>query len=159
MRIARAATYDVAFIRSVYAYGDIWSKTSDDKSPPLEQIPFLAAIENQAIFFLIPINEDNERIGCFLYHPWNTVTYEMHSAIFPEYRGEQAFDAAVSAAMWMFTMTPCKKIVTLIPKTNYAARALAQKGGMLKEGIVTASYLKGGKLVDQYLYGMTKEAM
>lgn len=150
MNIRRATVNDVDFIKMVFSTPGIWDAVSDDNTPSIDKLDMSVVVNTT--YMLIPDN-----IGCFTYHPWNSVTWEMHSAVLPEYRGKQALEGASLAGHWMFDNTPCRKIVTLIPANNVRARALAHAGGMVKEGIVTQSYLKGGKLIDMHIYGITKE--
>ncbi len=153
MEIRRATIEDAEFIRSVYGQKGVWDTISDDGSPSVDTIDFGPVIK--AAYFLIP--NENTAIGAFLFHPWNTITYEMHSAILRQYRGPMAIEAATKAGVWMFDHTSCRKIVTTIPRPNYAAKALAVACGMQQEGIIAKSFLKNGKAHDQYLFGISKE--
>lgn len=152
MNIRRATVEDIEFIKKVYGCPDMWYWLGDDNTPPLESIDITPLISSPAFFFLIP-----GVTGVFMFHQWNSITFEMHSAVLPEYRGKCAMEGARLAGMWMFGNTPCRKIVTLVPKTNVRAMYLARRGGMKQEGIITKSFLKDGKYVDQYLYGICKE--
>lgn len=151
--IRKATINDVDFILSVYHTDTIWQDSSDDNTPPLTKEMLITFISSGYAVLLIP-----DDIGVFTFHPWNSITYAMHSAVLPKYRGVKALDGARQAGFWMFENTLCQKIVTLVPANNYKARALAHAGGMLKEGIITKSLLKKGERIDQYLYGITKEA-
>jgi len=152
LNVRRATVEDTDFIKSVYGHPDIWKAVSDDNTPDIEVVDFTPLLSAPTVFFLIP-----DAIGVFFYHPWNSTTYEMHSAVLPEHRGKGAMEGARLAGMWMFDNTPCQKIVTLVPVINIRARFLARRGGMVEEGRVTRSFLKDGVLVDQRLYAITKE--
>lgn len=154
MIIKRATVEDAGFIRDVYGYPDIWDEITDDGIESIDTINIEQALTQPHLYFFTPFHT-----GVFFFHPWNTITYEMHSAVLPEYRGNQALEGATLSACWMFANTPCRKIVTLIRKGNYRARALAHKGGMVQEGMLNKSFLRHGKAHDQYIYAVCKEDM
>ena len=154
--IIRATITDLDFIKIImdhpkinpYLYDDLAKNTRFDLS-------ILLKIET--IYFLIGINEINEKIGIFVGHPWNSICYEAHTLILPEFRGEETVKIAKEAIRWMFDNTLCKKIVTHVPTFNQKAYALAIKVGGKLEGINKKSFLKFNKLYDQYLFGFIKE--
>lgn len=152
MNIRRASIDDADFMRTVYGSEGMWAAISDDNTPALDEMDLSIIIKNPAVFVLIPDN-----IGTFVFHPHNSVMYEMHSAVLPECRGRQSLEGARLAGMWMFENTPCQKIITLVPQGNVRADVLARKGGMTREGTLTKSFLRGGRLIDQHIYGITKE--
>jgi hypothetical protein len=153
MNVRRATIDDSDIIRAVYGSPGTWEAVSDDNTPPLEGIDLSTILSNPVMCVLIV-----DDAAVFLFHPHNSVMFEMHSAVKPEFRGPQAVEAARMAGFWIFEHTPCMKIITLIPAGNVPAVVLARRGGMVKEGTLTASFLKGGRLIDQYVYGITKEA-
>lgn len=148
---------DLEIVKRVYTHESIFDRINDDGITDPEKVDFSQALSNTNVFFLIAEDEHCDIVGVFLFHPWNTVCYEMHSAVLPEYRGEGSIEAARMAGMWMFGNTMCQKIVTQIAVTNYAARTLARVGGMVKIGNNDRSFLKNGKLIDQHIYGICKE--
>jgi len=156
MNVRRATVSDNETIKAIYADESIWPSVTDDGALDIQAINFTDALNNQGLYFII-IEDNNKPVGIFLFNPWNMACYEMHSAVLPEYRGEGSIEAARLAGMWMFSNTLCQKLITQIPVTNYAARALAKVGGMVQEGINRKSFLKSGKLIDQYIYGICKE--
>ena len=156
MNVRRATVSDNETIKGIYADKSVWPFVTDDGALDIQAINFTDALNNQGVYFII-VEDNNKPVGIFLFNPWNTVCYEMHSAVLPEYRGQGSMEAARLAGMWMFSNTLCQKLVTQIPVTNYAAHALAKVGGMVQEGINRKSFLKNGNLIDQYIYGICKE--
>lgn len=152
MIIRRATAEDAGFIMGVYNHPDMWCWLGDDNTPPIDAGNIAALLATPVVTFLIP-----DSIGFFMFFPWNSITFEMHSAVLPEHRGKAAMEGARLAGVWMFENTPCRKIVTLVPRNNVRARFLARKGGMKEEGTITRSFLKNGQFIDQYLYGICKE--
>lgn len=156
MNVRRATVSDNETIKGIYANESIWPFVTDDGALDIHAINFTDALNNQGVYFII-VEDNNKPVGIFLFNPWNTACYEMHSAVLPEYRGEGSMEAARLVGMWMFSNTLCQKLVTQIPVTNYAARALARVCGMVKIGNNDRSFLKNGKLIDQHIYGICKE--
>ena len=154
--VRRATINDTDIIKAIYADEKIFPYVTDDGTPDIDAVDFTGALGNQGMYFLLA--EDNDKpVGVFLFHPWNTVCFEMHSAVLPAFRGQGSMDAARAAGLWMFSNTLCQKIVTHIAVTNYAARALAKVCGMKQEGINRKSFLKNAGLLDQYIFGICKE--
>lgn len=96
--------------------------------------------------------------GLFMGEPRNSVTYEVHTMLLPEARGK-AVDIAKGALHWMFYNTPCLKIITHVPSFNVLARRLSERCGMKLIGNNESSFLKGGVLYDQFIYGISKEEL
>ena len=63
--------------------------------------------------------------------------------------------AAQALPDWIFTHTPCRRIVTNIPTTNRLALHFALRAGMRLYGSNSASYLKNGELLDQICLGLS----
>ena len=154
--IQRAGIGDLGYIQSVLKHEGIYPHIVDDLSPRVEELDVSCLLERW--YFLIPVIEA-ARIGLFIFHPWNSVTYEVHSMILPEHRGKKAIVAGKEAVEYMFTQTPCRKIVTHVPAYNMPAYALARRVGLEVEGINRRSFLKNGRLYDQYILGICKEEM
>lgn len=155
MIVKRATIDDIDFIRSVYADEEIYHYISDDGSNDPNEIDYGALISIPHIYVMIP--SVNTPVGVLLFYPWNTITFELHTAIVKEHRGKEAIEAAKVCGFWMFENTNCQKIVTSIPAGNFPAKYLARKCGMKYIGNNEKSYLKGGTLHDQHLYGICKE--
>lgn len=115
-----------------------------------------AAIDSPVLYWLM-VEYKEEPSGVFLFHPHNAITYEVHTAILPPLWGELAKQAAFMARQWIFTQTPCRKLITHVPEYNKLALRFAKQGGLKLEGVNRKSYLFNGELMDQYLLGITKE--
>lgn len=99
--------------------------------------------------------DDEVNAGFFLVQPVNSVTLEIHTVIDPLFWG-RSIEFAKQVILWIFENTETLKIITLVPENNKKAARLAERSGMLLEGVVTKSYLKDGVLLDQFLYGIGK---
>lgn len=93
--------------------------------------------------------------GFFIIQPVNSVTVEIHTIIDPSYWG-RSIEFTKQVINWIFTETNVMKIITFIPEYNLKAKKLAEKSGMVLEGIVSNSFLKDGELKSQFLYGVGK---
>ena len=87
----------------------------------------------------------------------SSVMLEIHTCILPAFRGKAAEVAAAHIIKWVFTNTPCEKMITLVPAFNRAALRYALRAGLVKEGCITKSFKSGGILHDQTLLGISKE--
>jgi len=93
----------------------------------------------------------------FILTPQNSITYDVHTCVLPQFRGEEAVSAAREGAEWMFKETNCQKITASFPVINSGAYALARSIGMKKEGVNKKSFLRDGHLHDQIIMGLCKE--
>ncbi len=154
--IKRCRVADVAEVNRIMTHPDVYPKISDDGSPEVGRFDATPLLECDAIYFL-GWTVAGAWAGMWLLKPWNTITYEVHTSVLPDFRGAEAIRVAGDVGRWMFHNTPCRKVVTLIPEGNRPALAFALSAGMKKEGLVKRSFLKGGKVVDQQLLGIEKE--
>ena len=142
-------TNDIEFITKCVTEPITWSARVDDSMVDV----------NPDIFF---VQTDGKLwlragdYGIFMGEPRNSVTYEFHTMLLPEARGK-AVDIAKGALHWMFYNTPCLKIITHVPSFNVLARRLSERCGMKLIGNNESSFLKGGVLYDQFIYGISKE--
>lgn len=147
---------DLTFLKELYSGPHVGKYLKDDNSIIMGEEQFKVIINTDVIYPLIS-SEDGKNTGLFLFFPWNVTTYELHVAVMLNCRGRHSVIAGTMAGKWMFEHTPCRKIITMIPKPNYPAKWLALAVGMKQEGINRKSYLRDGVLHDQYLFGICKE--
>ena len=94
-------------------------------------------------------------IGAFLVRPWSSFCWEMHGGVPKEFWGHGE-EICREAGMFLFRMTPAVKILAIIPEFNRMMRRCVKALGMKKEGVVTKSFMRGMKLHDQHIYGITR---
>ncbi len=99
--------------------------------------------------------DGEENAGFFIIQPVNSVMVEIHTVIDPKFWG-RSVEFAKEVVQWIFSETNVLKIITFIPEYNVKAKRLAEKAGMILEGVVTSSFLKDGNLHNQFLYGVGK---
>lgn len=144
---------DAALIRRCLTHPKIWPHISDDGSPPAERFePHIGP----PLLYLAAF-EGTELGGVWLYHPHNHVTFEVHTCCLPAWWGPRALTAARLSLRWMIDYTPCRKVITHVPKGNRLAYRFALRVGMTDEGLNRRSFLRHGVLHDQHVLGITEE--
>jgi len=147
----RALLEDESKIKRVMLDESVYPLISDDGAPNPNDFDIKSLLSSNAILFLMP--DEN---SVFMYVPMNAITYEVHSNILPASR-DHSRSLALETVKYMFTETKCLKIITHVPEFNKAAFRLALACGLKMEGIDRSSFLKSGKLYNQYFLGLTKE--
>ncbi|MFL1383611.1 GNAT family N-acetyltransferase [Acinetobacter baumannii] len=92
--------------------------------------------------------------GFFMLARHNSLSVEIHTCLLPTLRGTKAFEAGRMILRHIFEKN--LKVISWIPENNRKAKLFAQMLGFHVEGINRASFLKDGKLLDQFLVGLTK---
>ncbi len=156
IKIERCDITDRLYVDFVMRHPQIYPHISDDLSPEAGEFTAELLLQNPNVLVLKPMI-GREPAGVFVFHPWNGVTYEVHSCVLPQWRGKNAAHAAMAAALWIFENTNARKIVTLIPEFNRRAYALAYRAGMRAEGVNKKSFLKDGALHDTILMGLAND--
>lgn len=154
MRVVR--TDDIDLINSVINHPDIFKMLVDDGTKEIP-IPFHPNIYYLAPLITVPNDGafDETPVGCMLFTPINSITWNPHIGIFPKYRGlgTQAMNLGVE---WMFKNTPCRKIVAHPPVYNKPMIRVFEKCNFTYEGRSTKSVLRDGLLHDRLLMGREK---
>jgi len=153
--IKRCTIDVVEEINEIMTHPDIYPDSIDDGSPRAIDFDVSPSLECEAIYYLAWI-EDGVWAGLALLKPWNTITYEVHICILPEFRGPLGVQFGKDGIDWMFRNSKCRKIVAVLPGTNKRALSFALSVGMKKEGFIKRSFLKNGKMLDQVLLGIEK---
>ena len=155
MDIRRATIEDADAVRAIYCHPEMAEIFFDDGIKPA-QMDFSQLVNIPVAYFIIA-SDDGKDIGLFFFYPMNTITFELHTAFLPGHRGAKVRRASVLAREYMFANTPCRKVITQIPVDNRRAYVMARLCGMEQEGINRRSWLKNGKIVDQYTMGFCRE--
>lgn len=155
MEIRRATVEDANAVKAIYCHPEMAGIFFDDGIKP-EQINFSQLVNIPVAYFII-VSEDGEDIGLFFFYPMNTITFELHTAFLPGQRGRKVIEASRLAREYMWSQTPCRKVVTSVPVDNRRAYVMAKLCGMKQEGINRGSWLKNGQVIDQYTMGICKE--
>ena len=137
---------DIKVINRVILDVAVNDDISDDasKNHEIQQLPHT--------FECLGIYQDEEIKGLFMLVPQNAVTAEIHTCLL--LRGKEAFQAGELLLDCLFSKY--QKAISYTPSTNKKALFYALRLGFKKEGVLTQSFLKNGKLLDQTLVGLTK---
>jgi hypothetical protein len=151
----RCGIEDLDRVVRVMTHEGVYSATRDDLSPVMSEMPgrLQIILECDAIYVLSP----NEWTVYVFIPVNNSILFEGHTQVMPEGRGEMALASGRKALAYMFTKTPCLKIVGFTPVYNLAALRFHSLLGFQNEGLLTKSYLKDGRLHDMQIVGMTRE--
>lgn len=109
---------------------------------------------NEQIYYLGVYDDDNEYLGLFVYLPVTSIIYEVHTCLLPVSWGRGSVEALRASLKWMFINTDCKRVTTRIPDDNKLAIKFGVKAGLEFVGLEPESWLKGGRLIDQHIYGV-----
>ncbi len=101
---------------------------------------------------------DETKAGVIRIDPMNGITCCMHIAALPEMWGKTKVFVQ-DVIRWTFTNTGYMKVTAFIPVDNKLAIKLARDVGMVQEGILTKSYLRNWKVLDQIIFGLYKGDM
>jgi hypothetical protein len=154
-------TTDMDLVRSIITAPSIWPHVSDDGSGAPEDY---RPVDHPAILYVLAWDR-NELLGLFMFAPENSITLDVHTcllpaAVFPPPDAQDAPSRSSAAArgviQWIWANTPCRRIVTRVPAPNRLALRFARNAGMMEYGRNERSWLKGGKVYDQILLGISK---
>lgn len=151
MTFERTTDYDL--IREIVTHPKLYSWLTDDFSPPPRDY---RPPEHPAIWYLL-VKEGETRLGLFMAAPLNGVLFELHTCLLPPAWGGKSREALRSVIQWIFENTPCRRIVTHVPRDNRLALKLAADVGLERIGVNRNSFLKNGKLLDLILFGASPE--
>lgn len=145
-------TFDEELIRNIVTHDSIWEWVSDDG----------AIKENYKVqlgdgLVWLAVIDDEEVIGAFFLHQINYITWQVHVCMLPKAYGRKALKAASLMLEWIFGNSMCMKVVAHIQVKNIKAISYAKRIGFIEEGVCKNSILKNGELVDQKMFGLTKE--
>jgi hypothetical protein len=97
--------------------------------------------------------------GLYSLHATNKTTLEMHAFIKPEHRKEYSDESGKAILKWILIESPAqyKKIITQVPKLYPNVKNFCLRHGFVLEGINRLSHQKNGELVDQWMFGITRD--
>ena len=125
------------------AWSGIEERMCDDESWSIPEGPFLST-------FI-----DEEMAGSFHIRPWSSYCYEIHGGVSKKFWGKSV-EIFTNMGMFIFTQTPCTKIVCIVPEYNRLMRAALLKTGLKQEGCITKSFIRWMRMHDQYVYGINR---
>lgn len=95
-------------------------------------------------------------LGFFWLHPETSTTLQIHANFKKEHRG-RAGECAQKILEYLFRTVGIEKLTAKIPVTFQDVYHFTKRQGLVDEGCDRKSILKGGKLIDRYCLGLTRE--
>ena len=145
MRVER--TFNLDIIKSIVEHPELRDLLTEDGE--VVHVP-----SHPDIYWLLSYNKDILR-GFVGFIPINSITWNPHIAILPEFRG-CGTDTMYAGIQWMFQNTPCQKIVAYPPGYNKAMIRVFEKCGLHREGLSPDSFMFRGKVYDRILMGIER---
>ncbi len=148
-------TYNTDLVRQIMLRPEIFATCSEDGQDPADYQPDLAAS-----CWLVMTAPDDVLVGLYVLHQRNAVTLEIHAHVLPEHRKVYSESTGRAALAWVLEHVPdCQKIIAHVPALYPNVRDFALRQGFHNEGTNRKSFLKGGKLYDQWHLGVTREEL
>lgn len=145
---------DRGTIEDFILHPDLWERSREDGSSEFIGDGYLTA--PQCYFLLVTFN--SKRVGMMVCHEVWSKSVEIHIKVKPEDRRHHAVKVGELSLGWLMSNTGFNKVVTWVPGTLPGVRFFCKKKfGFIEEGCNRQSFSKGGKMVDMYLYGLTRE--
>ncbi len=140
-------------IGQIFGHPKLWDSSVDDFAGAAENF---VPRQDEAIWYVGVLDEKRHIFGIFALAPQNQICWEVHTRLIPSSWGKEAREAAAALIPWVWENTPCLRLVTSCPDYNKLAIRFAERAGMTRYGVNPASWMKGGKLHDQVLLGISK---
>ena len=148
-------TFDADLIRSVVGHPEIKPLVLESEDVPVpmhDSIYYFKAIEERIADGAV----EDVLIGIVAFMPVNNISWNPHICVLPEHRGKGT-EVMRLAVEWMFSNTPCAKVVAFPPAFNKPMVRVFEKCGFRLEGISPKSFLWHGELHARFLMGMEKK--
>jgi hypothetical protein len=142
-------TFDAGLIKEVINRPDIFSTIADDgfsigEFEPDVQECWLEARDSKGL------------IGLFNLHVIDDNTLQAHCMVLPERRGKDAYTAGMKCLEWVVKNSAYETIVCMIPVIYRNVKLYTMKLGFVPVGIISKSYIKGGKILDMWKLAISR---
>jgi RimJ/RimL family protein N-acetyltransferase len=145
-------SFDYVLIKAIMSHPGVYRNLVDDFSPAAADF---RPIESDLIWYLVAW-DGNQLLGLWMLVPQNGICCEIHTVLLPHAWGDRARRAANEALAWIWTNTPCRRIITNVPAENRLAYHFALAAGLEVYGTNEASFLRNGRLQDQICLGISR---
>ena len=146
----RATESDIPYLN--YLFSEVFDKTKDDGTPEDMRYHTGLIVEDPSVWIIIP-TEGTAFIG----RPLNSSTYEVHVACLPT-AGINMIKAGKAAAKYFFEKNQqAYKLIAFVPSNRRDVKLYCSAVGYKYEGIISQSFIKNGKVLDQVVYGLSRE--
>lgn len=107
----------------------------------------------------VVVEDEGQVLGLWIVTPQGAACAEIHTCLLPCSYGARASKAVKAAIAWLFENSQFQRLFTNVPDYNRLALRFAKQAGMEVFGVNVRSYLKGGKLYDQILLGLSRSGV
>lgn len=136
-------------LADIFQDDDVWRSISDDGSAEIDRALAAQAMMDSGMLF-----SPRPDVYFFLV-PRNTLMVEFHTIAAKSCRGADLL-RAVEKLQGFAAEQGIRKLTTLVPTTNRAARLMCRRAGMAEEGCLKKSLLRQKVLLDQLVYSFTE---
>lgn len=145
-------TYDYPLLTELLRNPKLYGFLADDFSPPFERA---VAFEHPALLYLLA--RDGDRLlGFFLLDPRSQILYDVHVTMPLDRRGLAAMCALLGPDGWLWSNTPCQRVVGTLPAWNRVGQRFAYRAGLREFGRNPEASQKGRILHDLVLMGISR---
>ena len=130
---------------------EIWDTVAEDGRDPIAYAPDFDST------CYLAVTVDGETVALYSLSRLNRVMMDIHPHVLPEHRKEYSMESCRKVVEWVWGNAPwCQKIIGWVPTIYPNVRNFAIANGFVREGLVTDSYLKNGKIHDQWIFGLKR---
>src|SRR5690242_12992534 len=145
-------TQDYELIKSIMTHPRTWSHIADDSAPPREEFE---PIQNDGIWYVLA-KDDGVILGVWVFIPDNVVCWKVHSCLLPGAWGHSGQRAANLLPDWIWNITKCMRVITVVTEDNRLALKYAKRADMEEFGVNERAFLKNGNLQNLIMLGISK---
>ena len=155
MLVEAHRTKNGGLVKELITSPELWDTIAEDGQKPEDFTP-----DTTDEVWLVMVSDDDGIVGLYNLHVRTCVTLEIHAHVFPEFRKKYSRDTGLAALTWIRDNAPeYHKVIAQIPEIYENVKNFTCSFGFKVEGTNRKSYLKHGKIVDQWLLGITREEL
>ena len=144
-------TEDTELIKSIVTHPRIWRDLIDDFDGEPEE--YEAKIHPQVLYAIA--KEEGVALALCIFSLHSTICWEVTIMALDAGRG-RALDVAEAGKKWIFTKTPCLRLIGRVLKSNRLALKLNKAAGFKVYGVNKQCVMRNGKLEDVVLFGLSR---
>lgn len=143
--------HDLLLIRAIATHPKIWPMIGDDLAGDARE---WRPVLHDGIWYVLA-EENDRKLGMLIFFPENSITWQVHICMLPEFWGAAA-RVLREVFAWIWERTNCQRITGSVPVWNGPAVHCALRAGMQPYGVNQHSSLKFSRLHHQILFGISK---
>lgn len=144
--------YDAALVKRIMTLPEIWETIAEDGQDPDK---YDCDVDGECWLLMV---DGDDVVGLYNIHGINSIQCQIHAHVLPEHRKKHSYETGVLALKWLHENEPSyQKLIAFVPVIYENVKKFTCQFGFQVEGLNRKSYLKNGKVVDQYLLGITRD--